>query len=143
VMDKPDCPLTLGKTFLATAKALINLEYEEIMLMSKGKYLIHHISQDNIRTYAGTECHAAEDANPYNSHEEIEIPRADQEKYGAANIRRDDVREGATKGSWKKTPYGNFKVRDHVFLRHPEEFHGYLGNLQASKGWVSTNFTQY
>jgi hypothetical protein len=57
VMNIPDCPVTLGIPFLATAQAQINLEYKEIMLKTRGKYLIHNISQDNIRKDAGTECH--------------------------------------------------------------------------------------
>jgi len=61
VMDISDCPVTLGRPFSATAQARINLEYKVIVLKAKGKYLIHHISQDNIRKDAGTECHAVED----------------------------------------------------------------------------------
>jgi len=59
--------------------------------------------------------------DPYKSHEDIEQPRADQEKYGASNTSI-DVREGSTGGSWKKTPYEDFKVRDSVLLRHHEEW---------------------
>lgn len=47
VMDKSDYLVTLGRPFLASAKARINLEYKEIILRSRGKYLIHHILQDN------------------------------------------------------------------------------------------------
>lgn len=32
VMNVPNCPVTLGRPFLATAQARINLEYKEIML---------------------------------------------------------------------------------------------------------------
>ena len=76
-----------------------------------------------------------EDVDPYNSHEDIEQPSADQEKNGAAKTRSTDVREGGTGGSWKQTPYGDFKVRDPVLVSHPEEFCGYFGGLQARKGW--------
>lgn len=41
VMDMAECPMTLGRHFLAIGKARINLENNEIVLMSKGKYLIH------------------------------------------------------------------------------------------------------
>jgi hypothetical protein len=44
VMDIPDCPVTLSRPFLATVQAQINLEYKEIVLRARGKYLIHHIS---------------------------------------------------------------------------------------------------
>jgi hypothetical protein len=98
VMDIPDCPITLSRPFLATVQAQINLEYKEIVLRSRGKYLIHHISHNNIRGDSGTECHAVEDVDPYNSHEDIEHPSADQEKNGAAKTRSTDVREGATGG---------------------------------------------
>jgi len=67
VIDILDCLVTLGRPFLATAQARINLEYKEIVLNARGKYLIHNISQDNIRKEAGIECHAAEDVNPYKS----------------------------------------------------------------------------
>jgi len=66
-MDKPDCPVTLGKPFLASAKAQINIEYKEIVLSSRVKYLIHHISHVNIRRDVGTECHTVEDVDSYNS----------------------------------------------------------------------------
>jgi len=55
--------------------------------------------QDNIRRDAGTECHVVEDINPYNIQEDIEQPHANQEKCGAANTRKADVREGDTGGS--------------------------------------------
>jgi len=74
------------------------------MLRSRGRYLIYQISQDNIRRDAGTEYHAVEDVNPYNSYEDIEKPKEYQEKYDATNTRRADIREGATRDSWKKTP---------------------------------------
>lgn len=123
VVEKTDCLLTLGRSFLAIEKARIKLEYKEIVLRERGHYLIHQFPQDNIRRYIGTECHAVEDVNPYNSHEDIKQTRADQEKCGAANNRRMDVREGATGSSWRKTPYENFRVGDPVLLRHPKEFY--------------------
>lgn len=134
VMDIPECPFTLGRPFLATAQARIKLEYKEIMLKAKGKYLVHHISQDNIRKDACIECHAMEDVDPYKSHEDMEEPQAYREKYDAANTST-DVREGATRGSWRKTPYEELKVRDRVLLKQLEDFYGYLGGLQARKGW--------
>jgi hypothetical protein len=48
VLDMPECPVTLGRLFLATEKDRINLEYKEIVLESKGDYLIHQLSQGNI-----------------------------------------------------------------------------------------------
>jgi hypothetical protein len=134
VMNILDCPVTLGRPFMATTQARINLESKEIMLKTRGKYLIHNISQDNIRKDAGTECHVVDDVDPYKSHEHIEQPREDQEKNGAANTST-DVREETTGGSWWKTPYENFKVRDCVLLRHPEEFYGHFGGLQSREGW--------
>ena len=77
VMDIPDCPITLGRPFLATTQARINLEYKEIVLKARRKYLIHHISHDNIRKDLCTKCHAVEDVNPYKSHDDIEQPRED------------------------------------------------------------------
>jgi len=97
--DIPDCPITLGRPFLATTDARLNLEYKEIMLRSIGKYFIHQISQDNIRRDASAECHVVEDVDPYNSHEDIEQPRAGQEKYCAVNTKSTDVKEGATGGT--------------------------------------------
>ncbi|AES78144.1 hypothetical protein MTR_7g025100 [Medicago truncatula] len=44
VMDMAECPVTLGKPFLATSIARINLEYKEIVLRSKGEYLIADMS---------------------------------------------------------------------------------------------------
>jgi hypothetical protein len=44
VMDMAECPVTIDKPFLATTKARINLESKEIVLRSKGKYLIHLLS---------------------------------------------------------------------------------------------------
>jgi len=44
VMDIPDCSVTLGRPFLSTAQARINLEYKEIVLKARGKYLVHDIS---------------------------------------------------------------------------------------------------
>nr|ABN09128.1 hypothetical protein MtrDRAFT_AC174467g15v1 [Medicago truncatula] len=43
-MDMAECPVTLGKPFLATSIARINLEYKEIVLRSKGEYLIADMS---------------------------------------------------------------------------------------------------
>jgi len=102
VMDILEFPVTLGRPFLATAQARINLEYKAIVLKARGTYLVHHISQDNIRKYAGIECHAMEDVNTFKSHKDMEQPRVDQEIYGASNT-SPDVKEGATKGFWKKT----------------------------------------
>ena len=98
VMDIPECPVTLGKPFLATAQVRINLEYKEIVLKAKSKYLVHHISQDNIRKDESIEFHAMEDVDPYKSDEDMEQSQAYQEKYEAANTST-DVREGATGGS--------------------------------------------
>ena len=75
-----------------------------------------------------------DDVYPYKSQKDIEQPRADQEKYGAANASI-DVREGAIRGSWKKTHYRYFKVRDRVLLSHSEEFYGYFRGLQSRTGW--------
>ncbi|KEH19848.1 hypothetical protein MTR_8g469420 [Medicago truncatula] len=99
VLDIPDCPVIMGRPFLATVHARINLEYKEIVLRSRGKYMINHTSQYNIRRDASTECHVEEHVDPYNSYEDIEPPRADQEKYGAANTRSTNVKEGNTGGS--------------------------------------------
>jgi hypothetical protein len=108
VMDIPDCPVNLGRPSMATAQGRINLDYKEIVLKATGTYLLHHISQDNIRKDAGSECHAVEDCDPYKSHADIEQPRADQEKYGAVNTSTND-REGSIGGSSRKNPYGDFK----------------------------------
>lgn len=75
-----------------------------------------------------------DDVDPYKSHEHIEQPREDQEKNGAANTST-DVREETTGGSWWKTAYENFKVRDRVLRRHPEEFYGHFGGLQSRESW--------
>ena len=42
-----------------------------------------------------------DDVDPYNSHEDIELPHADQEKYGEANTST-DVKEGATGAPGRK-----------------------------------------
>ena len=76
-----------------------------------------------------------EDVNPSDSHQDIEQPHAYQEKNGAYDTRRADVWERGIGGSWKNTPYKDFKVGDHVLLRYPKEFYGYFGNLQARKDW--------
>lgn len=73
-------------------------------------HLKHQISQYNIWQDAGTKCYAVEEVDPYSSHEDIERPRADQEKKVANNTRKEDVREGAIGGSWKKTIYEDFDV---------------------------------
>jgi len=65
VMDMEKCPLTLGRSFLATSKARINVEQREIVLRSKGRYMIYHLSKDNIRAAAGTECFKAKIKSPH------------------------------------------------------------------------------
>ena len=75
VMDMTKCPVTLSRSFLATSKAWINLEYNEIVLRSKGEYLIHHISQENMRH--GTEFHAVEVIKPLES---LEVKEPTKEK---------------------------------------------------------------
>jgi len=92
-MDMHECPVTLGRAFLPTSMARINLEYKEIVLRLKGKYLIHQISQDKNRQDAGTEFHAVDEVDPYSSHENIEQPRADNKKNNAFNTKRADIME--------------------------------------------------
>lgn len=75
-----------------------------------------------------------EDIDPYKSQEDIEQSLTDQEKYRAANTNTDG-RERAIGGSWKKTPYGDFKVKDCVLIRHHKEIYGYFGGLQSRIGW--------
>jgi hypothetical protein len=100
VMDMAECPVTLGRPFLATPKVLINLEYKEMVLRSKGEYLIHHISQESIRQDAGIEFHVVETIKHQESHrvkEPIEEEPSKGEK--GVNINTSGKLEGAIGGS--------------------------------------------
>jgi len=100
VLDMLECPVTLGKPFLAIVKARINLEYKEIVLESKGEYLIHHLPQGNMQRRAGTECHAVETIGRLKSPKMKEPTKREQpQKEKGININIRCNAERATEGS--------------------------------------------
>jgi len=132
VMDMVKSLVTLGRSFLVTEKARINTQYREIMLKSKGQYMIYHLSQRNIRPDAGTECHAVEVDNPYSSHGSIEPTRTNQDMIKEDNINMWDVMEIAIGGPYEVE---DFEVRDHVMFTNPKEFNKFCGNQRPRRGW--------